>query len=78
MDECDKALSGSDAVLFIWPCLVCGKYFKRKDFCVTTCGYMYHLFCLGAHLELLKSSDCAGPIYKEVFGDSMIELFEYH
>ena len=78
MDECDEASSGSDAVLFIRPCLVCGKYFKRKAFCVTTCGCMYHPFCLGAHLELFKSSTYVGRTCKEVFGKDMIELFGYH
>jgi hypothetical protein len=78
MDECDEAPSGSDAIFFIRPCPVCGKHFKRKAFCVTTCGCMYHLFCLGAHLELFKSSTCVGRTCKEVFGEDMIELFGYH
>ena len=78
MDEYDEAPSGFEAVFFIRPCLVCSKYFKRKAFCVTTCGCMYHPFCLGAHLELFKSSTCAGHTYKEVFGEDMIELFGYY
>jgi hypothetical protein len=71
MDECD-------AVLFIRPCPVYGKYFQKKAFYVTTCGCMYHPFCLGAHLELFKSSTYAGRMCKEVFGEDMIELFGYH
>jgi hypothetical protein len=78
MEQCKEAPVGSDAVLFIRPCPMCGKYFKQKAFCVTNCGCIYHPFCLGAHLELFKCSTCAGSTYNEIFDDDIIKLFGYH
>ena len=43
MDETDKTLSGSDAVLFVHPCSVCGKFFGSKSFYVTT---LNTIFCI--------------------------------
>jgi hypothetical protein len=78
MEQCKEAPTGSDAVLFIWPYPVCGKYFKQNAFCVISCGCMYHPFCLGAHLELFKCSTCVRSTCKEIFDDDMIKLFGYH
>ena len=78
MDETDELPIGSDAVLFVRPCPVCGKFFSRKSFCVTSCGCMYHPFCLGAHLDIFKNSVCAGRSCGKLFEDGMIELFGYH
>jgi hypothetical protein len=45
---------------------------------VTSCGCMYHPFCLGVHLELFKRSSCAARTCNETFEDDMIKLFGYH
>jgi hypothetical protein len=78
MDKCEETSIGSDAVFFIRPCPICGKYFKRKAFCVTSSGCMDHPFFLGAHLELFKRSSCIAHTCNETFEDDMIELFGYH
>ena len=78
MDKCEEAPVGSNALFFIRPRLVCGKYFKRKAFSVTSCGCMYHPFCLWAHLELFRRLSCVACTCNKTFEDDMIELFGYH
>jgi hypothetical protein len=53
-------LAGNSSVLLVEACPICVCFFSYNNILVLSCGYMYHRFYVGLHLES-KATHCVNP-----------------
>jgi hypothetical protein len=60
VDDLETMPMGSPSCIMITTCPICEKFFKCHNILVLSCGYTYHSFCLGLHLET-NATHCVIP-----------------